>query len=70
MSKKIQSNQDQFNHLITSLLHSLTLLPNPFYLPLLSHIFIHPQKALHPLTHTHYSEFHLSSTYRYIKNKW
>ena len=45
MKKKF--NQDQYNHLLTSLLHTLTLLPNPFYLPLLSYSFINPQKSSH-----------------------
>ena len=47
MPEKNLFNREQCNQMITSLLHTLTLLPNPFYLPLLSHSFIHPKKPTH-----------------------
>ena len=43
--KKTKFNRDQCTHLITYLLHTLALLPNPFYLPLLSPSFILLQKS-------------------------
>ena len=42
--------------MFTTLPHSLTLLPNIFLLPLLSHSFIHPQKYKH--THLYNWDFH------------
>ena len=46
MTNKFKITQDSFNQVFTTLPHSLTLLPNPFYLPLLSHSFIHPPESV------------------------
>ena len=55
-----------------SLVHTINLLPNPFYIPLLSHMLLHPQTNLHTRIHSHNKLFEISwlEIHFFVFNWW